>query len=295
MHSPSHETAYSYSSTIPSAIFPVDPAWPSSISALNHEFDIPFTTEEPSQLENKQHIPELNTSTDFFVPEDTFSNLEDVNGLPGLFSPPDSRASTTDLQSLPEGRGDPTLCCLTRALGLLKQLFPNASSTCAHSQKNYHEIGSCQLRTIKSVVMENEQTIESLTDMLQCPCSHDGYLLAIMYLIVFKILAWYAAAAREAPSKSSNTSYEDNERMTCQLILSELHRVQRLMNQLSQRLKRRGSRAVGTPNSSNDGQIPLSDKENPTTFSDMMLDQMENNLRGRLQSLSLEIVDMLRR
>ena len=288
IHSPSHETAYSYSSNLPSAIFPVESSWPSTMPGMNNEYN-PFTTDD-----TKHTLPELNTNH-FFAQDDAFS-MEEMQGLPGLFSPPDSRASTTDLTSLSDNRADPTMCCLTRALALLKQLFPNASATCAHSQKNNHEIGSVQLRTVKSVVMENEHTIEALTDMLQCPCSHDGYLLAIMFMVVFKILAWYAVAAREIPTKpSSYMDGEDNERMAGQLILSELHRVQRLMNQLSQRLRRRGGRAVATPNSPSDGQIPILEKESPTAFPDAMLDQLETNLRGRLQSLSLEIVDSLRR
>jgi hypothetical protein len=168
------------------------------------------------------------------------------------------------------------------------------------------------------VIAENEQTIEAISSMLQCPCSQDGYLLTIMSLIVFKALGWYAAAARETPEalvtddgQSSSKSPpghhghpschseqvlqfpvvvgsyhidgEDQGRMAAQLVLSELYRVQRLVNQLSKRLKAADGQDIGC------------DGDNTSPFSATMLNQLEADLRKRLRALSLEIVEMLRR
>lgn len=275
-----------------------------------------------------------NGASNLLTPEDAFSVIDEaVSDFPTLSkprSPPDSRGSTTsDGQSFQGFRWESRCCCLIRALDLLKQLFPNASTACTRSSGQGYENAASQLPAIQSVVAENERTIEAISNMLQCPCSQDDYLLAIMSLIVFKVLGWYAAAARNAPvtddSHSPSKSHpdqrrqsschseqvlqfptvagsycidgEDQGRMAAQLILGELHRVQRLVNLLSQRLKRHGMRngTVGVPNGAADGQDTLSDGGSTSPFSATMLDHLEADLRKRLRTLSLEIVDMLRR
>lgn len=267
------------------------------------------------------------SAADFLLPEDTFDIMDETNveppSLPKSLSLPNSQDSaTSDTDIFQDFHSESTYCCLVSALGLLKQLFPNASTICTRSKRQGYEDAAPQLPTIQSVVAENEQTIEAISNMLQCPCSHDGYLLAIMSLIVFKVLGWYAAAARDTPmtddgqspgkSPSNNGrpsschseqvspisavvgSYcidgEDQGRMAAQLILSELHRVQRLVNLLSQRLK-----GQALANSAADGKDAPSDGESTSPFSAIMLDQLEADLRKRLRALSLEIVDMLRR
>lgn len=211
--------------------------------------------------------------------------------------------------------------CLLRALGLLKKLFRSTTTACKCSKKQGDNHMDCpKLPTIQAVIVENEQTIETVTNVLQCPCLQDRYLLAIVSLIVFKILAWYAAAARETPLEMPEKSQsiedklqtgsrrpsschseqvlhspapilghalvgEDQGRAAAKLVLSELHRVQRLVNDLSKRLK-----AV-------DGQDSVRDRDADAThpFSVAMLHQLEADLRKCLRTLSLEIVDMLRR
>ena len=282
-------------------------------------------------LESGIHAPLL-------APDDGFSILDETaNEMPNFSkpqSPPNSRASTiiSEAQSLPVFPTDLPCCCLICALGLLKQLFPNAATACPRSNKQGFE-QCAQLLTIQAVIAENEKTIEKISSMLQCSCSQDGYLLTIMALIVFKVLGWYAAAAREAPvtddgQHSPNAAHdghrrtshspcheqvlqsptvvgsycidgEDQGRMTAQLVLSELHRVQRFVNQLSQRLKTHTMRGgpVRSPTSPTDTtfQNAFPDKESLLPFSASMFDQLEADLRKRLRSLSLEIVDMLRR
>jgi hypothetical protein len=209
-------------------------------------------------------------------------------------------------------------CCLLRALGLLKLLFRNTAATCTCSSGEGYSYTSCQVPTITSVIAENEKTIGVISKMLQCPCSLDGYLLAIMSLIVFKILGWYAAAAKKTPetsmaeeSQGTNKrkldarrpsschseqviqiaavvgSYclegEDQERMAAQLVLSQLHLVQRLVNELSIRLKAADDQEVARG-----GHLA-------SPISATMLSQLEVDLRKRLRALSLEIVDILHR
>ncbi|MCJ1400477.1 hypothetical protein MMC11_003683 [Xylographa trunciseda] len=276
-----------------------------------------------------------NGAAALFIPEDAFSVIDETAAdFSTLFeprSPPNSRASSSgDAQSFQDFRSESRCCCLIRALGLFEQLFPNASTTCTSSRnQGFENVTCCQLPTMRSIVAENEQTIETINSMLQCPCSQDCYLLAIMSLMVFKILDSYAAAARETPATDGSqrttkshrnlqrhSSYyskqvlqfptvvgsycidgDDQGRMAAQSILGELHRVQRLVNLLSERLTGHGRRngEVGTPSSAGSDQDTVPEGQRTPPFFNPMLDQLEADLRNRLRALSLEIIDMLRR
>ena len=337
----------SYSDIALDLLSPTDPAWSSMLTTDFDDFSAsPLTPSMQGTFEAENlaqpHIDsrgvnngflDFDGAADFFMPEDAFSVIDKaVSELPTvskLISPPNSQNSTTsDAQSLQGFRSEPSCCCLIRALGLLKQLFPNASTACARSRRQSNESITCQLPTLQSVVAENEQTIEAISIMLQCQCSQDEYLLAIMSLVVFKVLGWYAAAARQTPvtdgSQSptmANTdqrqlslrhseqvlqsptvvgSYcidgEDQGRMAAQLVLSKLHRVQQLVNSLSQQLKghRMRNETADTTNNAADGNDTPPNRENRSPFSATMLDQLETDLRKRLRALSLDIVDMLR-
>ena len=338
-----------YPDILPNLLSPTEPGLNSTLTST--EFDdffaspISFPVLEPSDPDSflPHHSDSRSINSAFLdsngpgslvIPEDAFSVLDEAAAefppLPKPRSPPNSRDSniTGDLHSFQGFRSEPC-CCLIRALGLLKQLFPNASTACTRSSPGFDN-GTRQLLTIQAVVAENEQTIEAISSMLQCPCSQDGYLLTIMSLIVFKVLGWYAAAARETPmgcdgSHSPIKAYngrertsschpeqvlqsptivggyciegEDQGRMAAQLVLSELHRVQRFVNQLSQRLKGHQSHKAGfaTPDSVPPFSDAFSDGESTLPFSPNMFDQLEADLRKRLRALSVEIVDMLRR
>jgi hypothetical protein len=169
------------------------------------------------------------------------------------------------------------------------------------------------------VIIKNEQTIEAISNMLHCQCAQDSYLLTIMALIVFKVLGWYAIAARETSTSEPNQGREfpeitqqtqrfpseysvdgeDHGRMAGQVVLSELHRVQRLVNVLSQRLKghgmpNRGSSDILDQLATQGPEISF-DAEGTFPLPITMLHQLESDLRKRLRALSADIVDMLRR
>ncbi len=269
-----------------------------------------------------------NGSTNLFdtfpVSEDAMS---DLLALSTPRSPSNSRASTySDAQSYQGPRvADAPCFCLVRALGLMEQLFLKPSTPCTTSATQGLD-KDITVPTIQAVMAKNEHTIEDVSTMLRCSCSQDGYLLTIMSLIVFKVLSWYAAAAaaRKTPSsssgkqsvQSSDSSYsrhsslseqvvqdpvvigsyslegEDSARMARQLVLSELHRVQRLLNQLSTKLKAQAAKSgADTPNSLGGGD---SDSETTLPLSGLMLDQLGVDLRKQLKALSLEIVEGLR-
>ncbi|KAK4139504.1 uncharacterized protein C8A04DRAFT_15806 [Dichotomopilus funicola] len=218
------------------------------------------------------------------------------------------------------------------------------------------------LPTIQRVIAENKHTLEAVQDMLQCAClddNNDGssnYLLAVISLVVFKVLAWYRAAAvdGQAPDDPADGSLLGNNnappnghvgsgvkkgattsrrrsscytervlhspavinidgyrldasddvdgtssrpRMAAQLVFSELHRVQRLVNVLAGRLGSlsRDSRDRNRNSFCTSGG-GISDM--PSTFasaSPAWFGNLEQDVRERLRALSLEIVEMLRR
>lgn len=166
-----------------------------------------------------------------------------------------------------------------------------------------------------------------------CSGADNSYLLAVISLVILKVLGWYKAAVQDLPvamwtqqhrssvgnprkGEAGNDPIptrerrrrpachaervlqtpavidgyrldgDDQARMAAQLVLSELHRVQRLVNVLGSRLKQGpegGGRNLG---SGNPGDTPV--------FSPAWFGQLETDLRKRVRSLSLEIVDMLR-
>lgn len=188
----------------------------------------------------------------------------------------------------------------------------------------------------QAIVANNQQTVEVVSNILQCQCSQDGYLLTILALVVSKVLDWYEALGRELPNSSSsavslagaeslgrdgNSSLstpssghrsdvvvhqhhrpdycadgEDLERMAAQRILSQLQRVQRVVNQLSPKLKSQGTtRKDATTVDSQLSLVGQMSGGGTTTspFSAPTLDHIEADLRKRLRGLSIEIIDML--
>jgi hypothetical protein len=289
----------------------------------------------------------LYSATSSSLPSSNPPSLLRSNASTSLASP--QPGSTADA---PESQGfcstGTSGCCLIRALELLKKLFPGFSAcTCQDSPAAEGRGGADdQIPTIQRVITQNKHTLEAIQGMLQCPCSETSgsYLLAVISLVIFKVLAWYKAAVPDLPPptthvtqndvpgelfgqsrdtrKRSNVSSpssrhptrspsrrdrrgscheeyvlhapavidgyrldgDDQPRMAAQLVLSELHRVQRLINVLASRLNADGGGASAA--GSGCDVTPFSP---PTWFR-----HLEKDLRQRVRALSLEIVEMLR-
>jgi hypothetical protein len=163
---------------------------------------------------------------------------------------------------------------------------------------------------VQSIITENRQTIEAIISMLQCPCSEDPYILSIMSLVMFRVLSSYTAAARETPTTAADPEHrqphpprvppsmggfavenDEKGRIMAQLVLSELHRAQRLISMLSQRLKAQQAPPGGPlhPQASSAMHGMAS-----ASFSNTLLEQYDVELRGRLRAVSAEIVEILR-
>lgn len=313
------------------------PAPPISFSML--ELPDAGDLTDSCQFNDQNHmsnLSDLGSATPLLASNNVSSSMETA-AVPG-FRPSSSSAPPPEpldgrRSSMINGLHSGPICSLlVRALGLLKQLPSPASASCHASKgqglENHH--GLDRPPTIQSVIADNEQTVQAIGDILQCQCSQDGYLLAILSVIIFKVLGRYAAVVRQTPALDGDgqcwdttrsdhqaqqhpehgqrppavvvvvgdysADGEDQGRMAAQQILSQLHRVQRLVNILSRRFKPHGGRAE-PPSSSScsiDGSDVLSYTESLFPFPDSMLEQMEVDLRKRLRNLSAEIVDILR-
>ena len=326
-------------------LFLTDPAWSSATTTLGTDLDdfaassFQFPTPETFNTEilAQSHVnssavnnslPGADSVAESSLIDDAFLDVDEsgfeIPTQTKSGTPPSSRdPSASETWKTQDIRSQSPSCCLIRALGLLNQLFPNASRTCTRSERQDYENTIYPLPTIQSVIAENEETIEAISQMLQCSCSRDGHLLVIMSLIVFKVLAWYAAVACDTPmtdesqSPSSTRpdhkrsplshseqvlqsptvvgSYcidgEDQDRMAAQMVLSKLYSVQRLVNLMSERLRDHGVHSGMAVGNNQDAQV---EGERSSPFSASMLDQLEADLRKRLRTLSLEIVNTLR-
>ncbi|RHZ59797.1 Zn(II)2Cys6 domain-containing transcription factor tpcE [Aspergillus thermomutatus] len=224
------------------------------------------------------------------------------------------RAPTTDI----------SCGCVTQALDLLKALSSAQSSPASPISGTGPALSSSMtaMGSAQAVLAENKQHIETVSSLLSCAsCTKDAFLLAIVSMIVLKILERYASAARtqvlgsrvgsvetdtgprsansmissskdqiKALSSRTYTMARDDSASGCapaRLVLSELHRVQRLVNLLSPKLK--GSKAGDARGMEHAiwGCLQVAnenDKTQSAFFSSNTLAQMESDLRKSLSS-----------
>lgn len=217
--------------------------------------------------------------------------------------------------------------CHPRALEALKQLCSSEAPLhdCTGLSRPTTTRGT---RSLQSIIDVNEHVLETVGGMLPCACSQDGFLLATMSLVAFKVMARYEAAARHQPCSSptaaltthgaegvvDGTDHDDLDRVlqdgrvAAQVVLSELYRVQRFLKGLSQRLKQ----MAGLDTGRDDHVSPLAHRSSRNgaggrdvimggglddvalPFSAAFFCQLETDLRRRLRALSAEIADLVR-
>ncbi|ORY18416.1 hypothetical protein BCR34DRAFT_583034 [Clohesyomyces aquaticus] len=195
--------------------------------------------------------------------------------------------------------------CLLRAIEMLAK----------HVQSNSTEPEN-SIPAMHSIINQNASLIIAFTEMFQCPCSQDGYLLAVMGLAALKMMSCYemissmcpiydndhccstAGASPDIYSTHHDLSTQDRDAVQGsqwrQIILSELHRVQGLVDTYSERVK--ASMDFGgfnTPSSSVSGNSSALTSGLGFPLSANMLIQLEADLRTRLRTISLEIVSRL--
>ncbi|KAL5002085.1 aflatoxin regulatory protein-domain-containing protein [Aspergillus recurvatus] len=278
-------------------------ASPVSLSLLDAP-DMDYFPETDMSASDMDGFPDPSS---FFPPGEPMPMLGDNILNPGFVHSP-IQANSPSVPPTPgtTSIGTPQQClCFSRALTLLRELFPTPSLSCVVTS---NDTGSSSPPMIQQVITKNEQTLQEVTEIIECPCSGDVYTLTIITLAVFKVLAWYSAVAHVSPAPGNsqtleqidrtpavirgyNIEGEDRDRMAAQLVLSELHRVQRLVNSLYQRLKDQSS--CGAFASSGISGVNSNGHDSVLPFH--LLDRLAVDLGARLRGLSSEIVDRLRR
>lgn len=240
-----------------------------------------------------------------------------------MFANSQAKAATDVQMSDPDS---PTCPCRAKLMGTLEKLMTDGSRPQAvagdsddqETQIRGFRRGSNKAQTM--VIACNREVISSMTSILQCACEKDGYMLSILAMIIAKLLSRYSEAVvgvlgKERDSKaksviSASTPVQSLERghhgsadhdgvgrLMAQEILSELHRVQRLINEVCLQLRsQKGScRAVGDDN--RDCQLPSrpvsrhGELERP--FSALTLDGIAKDIRFGLGILSKKLIGLL--
>ncbi|EED18901.1 C6 transcription factor (AflR), putative [Talaromyces stipitatus ATCC 10500] len=199
---------------------------------------------------------------------------------------------------------------------------PSDAATISNNTTSHSAVHS----SAQAIVTQNKYFIESVDGILQCSlCAKTGYLMAILSTIISKILERYTIAARQDTRHSiseeygsserngrKNTTtkeyaehfgaypgmhYNDARRSRAQLVLSELHRVQGLMNRLCKNALKEEAAQNNTDFERNSPRLSFSDGQrngSEITFSAATLREMKSDLRKNLSSLSFGIIKMLR-
>ena len=242
-------------------------------------------------------------------------------------------STTSVMEEFPASSLHLSCYCLTTVLGFLRELMPNPSKAYPQSDERHPRGAAGSSFTLSQwLVAENERVVVAMDSVLQCYCSKDIYLLTVLSLVVFKVLDRYAAAGEAALTvmtmttmadryyQSSSSSYhfqtrspspgagssslciesEDTGRVVAQMVLSELHKAQRLMNQLMMQFQAQSlgaGMAIEAGDATNRPAMKdtLCGREDSSIpFSTAMLAQLEADLRRRLRTVSLKIVDTIR-
>jgi hypothetical protein len=253
--------------------------------------------------------------------------LVDRTGIPTPFTTPlREHALSTNGTSAGDAL-DPACACLTQALNLMSKLSSTKSPafTRSSSPNGATATPSTGDSLPQTVVTENKEIIEAVSNMLQCPHPEDVCLLALISMIIFKMLGRYAAAARhqlweaiegdDRPgSGDSSREHRQNlsnhhpgdkdlRRLAAQLILGELYRVQQLVKQLSPRLSAHGGKVTcrdGDPTDEKSARggtrarSPQCDEVTVASLSATTLGQIEVDLRRCLSTVSTDIISLLR-
>lgn len=232
------------------------------------------------------------------------------------FGFPDFTESSSSSSQSPIEHSQPH-CCLTAALDTLSRLFPKSRSACSSPTSRGPVYNP---PTLASIISQNKQITQTVSEVLECSCSQDAYLLSAAALIMLKLLAGYAAAARDTVNVNGTLSpgYNDRQglgrvssgsslsdqisqskdgtedpRMALHLVLSELHRVQRLLKRFERRVEEVRRKQANTPKPNSHGVCKKPDALT-SAFSELTLNQLESQLRSRFRAVSSTTRELLR-
>jgi hypothetical protein len=217
------------------------------------------------------------------------------------FTRPDTAESTPAISYQTKERDSSSLassdCCPVVISRVLPELFLSCFRTC---ERNQAQSAEPQNQSLIEIIARNARISEAMNVLMECACGEDIHVLFLVGLCTSKVMSYYLEATRREYMKSAQRardSFSPNENqqiqpevedddveakiMSARMVLGELHRIQRLLARLSDRLKRTEPRDDPTRSFIDSGGSSRSDLESPFTRS--MLEQLDHSLRAHLR------------
>lgn len=297
------------------------------LSSENFDYDLAFleaASEHHLVLENRSPeaiVASLPSTYSIRDPTEPYTvgqdlsppaSIDELESLIGTLSGnnPSTPHMTFSLQE-PAGIGNSRLAsdiphsCLAWALNIIPTLQVS-TTTCALASVSPDEDRPISIPHVESTVSTNRAIVDSIILMISCNCSLDEYLASIICIIVFQLLASYAAATKEAGCISRQSvdqiqSYLPNHLarspaqrgsniINAQLILGELQRIVSVVDSLGSRFKE-----LRPPSEIGGGVIGLDHLASKSySISASVFTQLESDLRRRLRDVTNEIIEIIR-
>ncbi|KAF2794400.1 hypothetical protein K505DRAFT_349312 [Melanomma pulvis-pyrius CBS 109.77] len=186
------------------------------------------------------------------MPSPQYFGMADQHSLP-LFAPEKMSSPEPMMPApLPTPPASATVQshdCTQFAFQTLNSLYAPPSSQPSAGDFNGASNG---LPTLDSVLSTNKAAVDKLFVLLGCPCSGNPHFSTTIAFTIVKILSWYQAVAGVNPDSSFNTQMEaftptpislgefrldgeDEDTFRTQLVLSELRKVEKLIDKFSER------------------------------------------------------------
>lgn len=196
---------------------------------------------------------------------------------------------------------------LETALRLMRQLsYGEDHLSPASLITTGHDHQATEISEMQIVIEKNKKAMEAVRSTLQTTCSQDGYFLVVVCLVVSKVLSGYTSAVRLSCARendrrtwnasASSTSLGHNDPIAAQRVLDELYQVQASMDQLGAKMQLWAKR--NRTSSSEAFSIGIDTSHTTLAgfpFSATVLNQLYTEVRKCLSSLSLELIDELKR
>jgi hypothetical protein len=196
--------------------------------------------------------------------------------------------------------------CMAHTLTSMRQTEQLVTATRnTSSDQATEEVLSIQ--RVLDVVSENKNILHAMETVLSCSCWHDGYLLTMISLIVFKVMTLYGSIlSRDSAQRASdhpnfsrrlsfNPPFVDADKSTsvaAKLLVTELRHLRRVIEQLGDKLQMQivVDHASQTSASADSGDMY---HELMLPLSTTIYSQLDLNLSRRLKGLSWGIIDQI--
>ncbi|KAF1953741.1 hypothetical protein CC80DRAFT_137533 [Byssothecium circinans] len=180
---------------------------------------------------------------------------------------------------------------------LLPELFLSSGTTC---ERNQTQSAEPQSESLIDICARNKRISEAMDAIVECACSQDIHVLFLVGLCTSKVMSHYLGATqrdhlqsaqRAGDSFNANNEHQQTQQeegddtetkiMSARMVLGELHRIQRLLARLSDRLKRTEPKGDVSNGSADAGASSRNEVESP--FTRLMLEQLDHSLRAHLR------------